>query len=93
MNKRSPLENLAKRIIVAPFFTLYYEVRNKAVAPEKSQKINNRRATFIPDSRVLNELTLTSYKGFLIKSTTVIEMIQCANGGISEATNFIHIPF
>ena len=34
----SPLENLAKRIIVAPFFTLYYEVRNKAVAPGKKSK-------------------------------------------------------
>ena len=33
LNKRSPLENFAKRIIVAPFFTLYYEVQNKAVAP------------------------------------------------------------
>ena len=38
LNKRSPLENLAKRIIVAPFFTLYYEVRNKAVAPGKKSK-------------------------------------------------------
>ena len=38
LNKRSHLENLAKRIIVAPFFTLYYEVRNKAVAPGKKSK-------------------------------------------------------
>ena len=38
LNKRSPLENLAKRIIVALFFTLYYEVRNKAVAPGKKSK-------------------------------------------------------
>ena len=38
LNKHSPLENLAKRIIVAPFFTLYYEVRNKAVAPGKKSK-------------------------------------------------------
>ena len=38
LNKRGPLENLAKRIIVAPFFTLYYEVRNKAVAPGKKSK-------------------------------------------------------
>merc|ERR1740123_2866460 len=38
LNKRSPLENLPKRIIVAPFFTLYYEVRNKAVAPGKKSK-------------------------------------------------------
>ena len=38
LNKRSLLENLAKRIIVAPFFTLYYEVRNKAVAPGKKSK-------------------------------------------------------
>ena len=35
LNKHSPLENLGKRISVAPFFTLYYEVRNKAVAPGK----------------------------------------------------------
>ena len=33
LNKHSPLENLAKRISVAPFFTLCYGVRNKAVAP------------------------------------------------------------
>ena len=38
LNKPSPLENLAKRIIVAPFFTLYYEVWNKAVAPGKKSK-------------------------------------------------------
>ena len=38
LNKHSPLENLAKRISVAPFFTLYYEVRNKAVAPGKKSK-------------------------------------------------------
>ena len=38
LNKRSPLEYLTKRIIVAPFFTLYYEVRNKAVAPGKKSK-------------------------------------------------------
>ena len=38
LNKRSPMENLAKRIIVALFFTLYYEVRNKAVAPGKKSK-------------------------------------------------------
>ena len=37
-NKHSPLENLAKRISVVPFFTLYYEVRNKAVAPGKKSK-------------------------------------------------------
>ena len=33
LNKHSPMENLAKRISVAPFFTLCYGVRNKAVAP------------------------------------------------------------
>ena len=33
LNKHSPLENLAKRINVAPFFTLCFGVRNKAVAP------------------------------------------------------------
>ena len=33
LNKYSPLENLAKRISVAPFFALCYGVRNKAVAP------------------------------------------------------------
>ena len=33
LNKYSPLENLAKRISVAPFFTLCYGVQNKAVAP------------------------------------------------------------
>ena len=33
LNKHSPLENLAKKISVAPFFTLCYGVRNKAVAP------------------------------------------------------------
>ena len=33
LNKHSPLENLAKRISVAPFFTLCYGVQNKAVAP------------------------------------------------------------
>ena len=38
LNKHSPLENLAKRISLAPFFTLYYEVRKKAVAPGKKSK-------------------------------------------------------
>ena len=33
LNKHSPLENLAKIISIAPFFTLCYGVRNKAVAP------------------------------------------------------------
>ena len=54
LNKRSPLENLAKRIIVAPFlpYTMKSGIRPQPL--EKSQKINNRRATFIPDSRVVN---------------------------------------
>ena len=38
LNKHSPLENLAKRISVAPFFTLCYGVRNKAVAPGQKSK-------------------------------------------------------
>ena len=52
LNKRSPLENLAKRIIVAPFlpYTMKSGIRPQPL--EKSQKINKRRAMFIPDSRV-----------------------------------------
>ena len=44
-NKRSPIYTL--------YMLLKYEVRNKAVAPGKSQEINKRRGTFIPDSRVI----------------------------------------
>ena len=33
LNKHSPLETLAKRISIAPFFTLCYGVWNKAIAP------------------------------------------------------------
>jgi hypothetical protein len=32
-----------------------YGVRNKAIAPGKSQKSNKRRAMFIPDSRVAKD--------------------------------------
>ena len=39
LNKRIPLENLAKKNNRSPIFTLYYEVRNKAVAPGKKSKI------------------------------------------------------
>ena len=55
LNKRSPLENLAKIIIVAPFlpYTMTSGIRPQPL--EKSQIINNRRATFIPDSRVASE--------------------------------------
>ena len=31
---------------------MLYEVRNKAIAPGKSQKINKHRAMFIPNPRV-----------------------------------------
>ena len=41
-----------------------YEVRNKAVAPGKSQKIIKRRGMIIPDSRVsiLSLLDLPKYE-------------------------------
>ena len=46
-NKRSPIYSL-----YLYYLNRLYEVRNKAVAPGKKSKINKRRGTFIPDSRV-----------------------------------------
>ena len=53
------LENLAKRISVVPFIPYTYNTKigsmESGIRPqplEKSQKINKRRAMFIPDSRV-----------------------------------------
>ena len=79
LNKRSLLENLAKRIIVAPFlpYTMKSGIRTQPL--EKSQKINNRRATFIPDSRVGNRSCMIrntlSCQGFLLQRLIAADLI------------------
>ena len=84
LNKRSPLENLAKRIIVAPFlpYTMKSGIRPQPL--EKSQKINNRRATFIPDSRVHRKSRYCQNHEKMVTSCFIKKVIQ-------EKKNIFHI--
>ena len=78
---------MAKGISVAPFIpytytTRLYGVRNKAVAPGKSQKINKRRAMFIPDSRVIKSNSLAEITLFKLIFCEILSINMILDWGV-----------